>query len=511
MLHAMSDASRQFRALERGTFPPDEEGQARYYIDDPAFVTELVGIYSSMAARADFDRLLEVLRAFPDGEGAYFEARINDALRRGDREGALVVIDEATASALLSEDRRERFVALLQTMRDEMADGTTALDRLYLQLQTAFDEAPETLRPQAFFALATMSLDRENPEQARQIMERLRQLEGRNGTNWRYIQVRLMLDEQDPDYAEMRRIQEDIAGLRPGWDMAYILRALIEERYLVANPGDETTIATLIEAYRLAADSGNRNPDVWQRLVGLLEISGRVEEATNATRLAALHGIALATRTGQFPQPFARMFSQVQEEIANEDATEADRIARQMIELAEMRGDRAELIFALNLVLGNVFLDAEMFHSAIRHLSVTAKSGGNFIYPLALAVARAGDIDGGFTLLLDEIDLVPSLMPTLLPTILVMMQQVLPSEAIFERIDRLMDRIERGERLTVSGTLHPTDADYTEITLGTRYVPFRRIQSFVIRFPEGAEEIDPAALLFIAPGGTHGEEELAER
>jgi len=209
----------------------------------------------------------------------------------------------------------------------------------------------------------------------------------------------------------------------------------------------------------------------------------------------------LPTQAGQFPPPFGRMYADVQVAIDNEDATEADRIAREIIQLAEARSDNPELIFVLNLTLGRVFSEAEMFPSAIRHLSVTAQRGGISVYPLAAAVARSGDIDGGFTLLLDEIDLMPSLMTTLLPTILVLLQTVQPSEAIFERIDRLMDRIERGERLTVRGTLNESEEDQ-QIFLGTRHVPFRRIQSFVIRFPERAEDagaIDPSALWFIPP------------
>jgi hypothetical protein len=139
-----------------------------------------------------------------------------------------------------------------------------------------------------------------------------------------------------------------------------------------------------------------------------------------------------------------------------------------------------------------------MFDSAIRHLSETAQRGGTLVYPLALCVARSGDVDGGFSLLLDEIDLMPSAMPVLLPAILVLLAQVQPSEAIYERIDTLMNRIERGERLTLRGTIEPSDEDNI-VPLGTRWTEFRRIQSLVVRFPENTETLDPSAIQFFAP------------
>ena len=502
IVEAMKEATRKFRALERKTFPPDADGNERQYIEDPAFVAEMVGIYSSMAERADFDRLLDVLRTFPGGEEAYYEARINDALRRGGREEAIVIVHEATTSTQLTDARRERFVALLQNLRGEAAESGTTLSRLYDQLKTTFDESPEMLNPQSFFLLANMSLDIDNTDQARKIMERLRQIEGPDGTTWRYIQVRLMLAEKDPDYVQMRRIQEEIAGVRPTWDMSYILRALIEEKFLQTVPGDPETLEKLIESYRNATAQGNANIEIWQRFTDLLAAMGRVDEARDAFRQAALRGVVLDSRVGQFPQPYARMYSQVQEAIAKEEPTEADRIAQQCIQLATVRGERPELLFALNLTLGKVFLDAEMYESAIRHLTETARSGANYVYPLAVCVARSGDIDGGFTLLLDEIDLAPSAMPILLPAILVLLSQTRPSEAVFERIDRLMERIERGERLTIRGTLPEAAVRDHIVQLGTRRVPVRRVQSFVIRLPEqieNAEKIAPSAVLLLSP------------
>ena len=510
ILEAMNNAVRRFRALERQAFPPDAAGNVRNYIDDPAFVAELVGIYSSLAARADFDRLLAVLRGFPDGEDAYYEARVNDALRRDSRNEALEIIDEAIESPRLSNTRRDQFVGLLRNLRGGGSDTISVLDNVYNQLKTTFDESPESLRPQAFFILAEMSLDRGDMERAQRIKERLKQLEGLAGTNWRYIEVRQMLAGDDPDYNQMREIQVEIVRYRNDWDRSHILSALIEEQYLALNPGDTPTREKLVAAYRNAIRCGNMQPEVWGRLIQHLDDLGRSEDARLTLREAALRGVMLESRTGQLPQPYNRMYAQVNEAIGKEDAVEADTIARQCIRLAEIRGEKPELIFTLHLMLGKVFLDESMFDSAERHLSETARRGGTYIYPLALCVAKSGEvandpagIDSGFTLLLDEIDLMPSAMPLLLPAILVLLAQVQPSEAIFERIDALMNRIEKGERLTLKTTLEASDDDH-ELLLGTRWVGSRKIMSLMVRFPGNTENLDPSALQFISP------EELVE-
>jgi hypothetical protein len=192
------------------------------------------------------------------------------------------------------------------------------------------------------------------------------------------------------------------------------------------------------------------------------------------------------------------MYSQVQEAIDGEDAIGADAIARQCIRLAEVRNEKAELIFTLNMVLGKMFLDSQLYPSAARHFSETAKRGGTYVYPLAVSMAKAGEVDDGFALLLNEIDLVPSAMVSLLPAGLVLLDQVQPSEEVFERVDRLMNRIERGERLTLRAPIEPADEEHF-VPLGTKYTSSRKIQSLMIRFTDNAEKLDPSVLQFISP------------
>ncbi|MDR3232368.1 MAG: hypothetical protein LBT46_01640 [Planctomycetaceae bacterium] len=495
ILAAQNEAVKKFRELESKTLPPDAKGKVIRYDDDAEFVAELVGIYSGLSAIADFERLLPKLREFPNGEAAYYAARVNDCLRRDDKDGAIAVVEQANSSEKLSASQKERFVSILQSLRggNPSGDNQSALEKVYAQLKTTFDQNPESLKPQAFFMLANMALDREDYENAKIVCDRLQKVEGTGGTMWRYITVRIMLSEKVPDFGKIRQRYEEIIKERSQWDMAYVLGATIEDHFLEANPDDTDAKARLINALQLAITNGNTQPPVWGRLISLYEQGGRTDDARSLMRDAALRGVVMDAQTGQFPQPYSRMFSQIQTSIANEDVQNADTVARQCVTLAEKRHEKPELIFALNLAIGKAFFDAAVFDSAKRHLSIAARRGGAYVYPLAVCLAKAGEADKGFTLLLDEIGAMPSSMPTLLPAVLVLLSQVKPTEAVYQRIDRLMNRIEQGERLTMSGKLEKADTD-NEIPLGTK-----RVRSLSFRFPDGKVPIDPKMIRFVPP------------
>jgi len=147
-----------------------------------------------------------------------------------------------------------------------------------------------------------------------------------------------------------------------------------------------------------------------------------------------------------FPDHYRPTFSLFEEAISNGNEAEADRIAQECITLAETRNEPLNLILTLHLVLGKGFLSVEMYDSAHRYLTEVAKQcRGIYVHPLAFCMALSGDADGGFTLLMDEINRNSSVMDVLLPAILVFLEHErinLPSETMFEKIDDLMNRVE---------------------------------------------------------------------
>jgi len=148
-----------------------------------------------------------------------------------------------------------------------------------------------------------------------------------------------------------------------------------------------------------------------------------------------------------FPQHYHQTFYRFQEAISMGNEAEADRSVQECITLAETRGEHLDWILHMRRVLGIMLMDAKMYDSAKRHLTEVAKQrgGGRYVHSLAFCTALSGDIDGGFSLLVDEIDRTPSDRDVLLPAILVFLEHPrinLPSEIMFEKIDDLMNRVE---------------------------------------------------------------------
>jgi hypothetical protein len=507
ILQAQVTAMRKFRELETRELPirADKSGtpntnqpEKKVYADDLIFLIEIAGIYSSLAQLSDFDRVVQKMRELPGGEAAYFTERINDSLRRNDREGATFIIEEALANDLLTASQKQRFVILLQTIKDKEPNS---LNKIYARLKSTFDQNPDSLKPQAFFLLANMAIDRNDVAYAKILLERLKKLDVTSGAWWRYVQVRLLLTEPEPPYDLIRQLQEEVAKIRKDWDMSYLLRATIEEKYLLQNTEDSNVKTTLITAYQSAIRCGNVQPIIWNRLLSLYEETERTEEAKQLRRDAMIRAIAMDATASQFPQPYQRMYNQIEKLIFEEDSQNADNIARQCIALAEARREKSELIFSLNLALGKLFFDAGLLDSAGRHLTVVAKQGSTNVYPLAVCLAKNQLVDEGFNVILDEINRTPSSQPLLLPSLLVLLSQVRPSETVLERIDKLMLRIEKGERQILRGTITQDERD---IDLGER-----RLRAMVIRFPEMTEIPDPKNIE-VYPPIKEEEEEIIE-
>ncbi|MDR2440254.1 MAG: hypothetical protein LBE12_12920 [Planctomycetaceae bacterium] len=509
ILQAQIVAMRKFRELEKKELPAQAQKSAsqdqenvpekKVYSDDLSFLMELSGIYSFLAQLSDFDRIIQKMREMPNGEAAYFSERVNDSIRRNDREGAALIIEEALASELLTASQKQRFVILLQTLKDKEPNS---LDKVYARLKSTFDQNPDSLKPQAFFLLANMAIDREDYAYAKILLERLELLDKTSGSWWRYVRVRLLLAEPEPPYDLIRQLQEEIAKIRKDWDMSYLLRATIEEKYLLQNQEDPDVKNTLITSYQEAIRCGNVQSVVWNRLLSLYEDTGRPEDAKRLRRDAMIRAVSLDAVASQFPQPYQRMYNQVEKSISDEDTQNADNIARQCIALAEARREKDELIFSLNLALGKLFFDAGFLDSARRHLAVVAKQGSTNVYPLAVCLAKNQMVDEGFNLILDEISRTPSSQPLLLPSLLVLLSQVRPSEEVLERVDRLMLRIEKGERQVLRGTI---THDARDVDLGER-----RLGALIVRFPEITDVPDPKNIEVYAPSEEEIEEEINE-
>ena len=153
----------------------------------------------------------------------------------------------------------------------------------------------------------------------------------------------------------------------------------------------------------------------------------------------------LPASLAQLPPPYSQMGTLVWEAIAQGNEAEADRIAQVCIKLAETQDEHPDLIFALHFRLGQMLLNAEMYDSAHRYLSEFVKLGGD-VFLLARCKMISGDVDGGFSLFLNEIDRVPPHRTVLLQDMVRFFQQgYQPSEIMLRKTDDLMSRVETEE------------------------------------------------------------------
>ncbi|MDR0392328.1 MAG: hypothetical protein LBH59_10510 [Planctomycetaceae bacterium] len=503
---ATADAVKQFKQIEKIQMPPqlDKDGNQlprTTYSQHLQFMASMASIYASSLQKNEYDRILSEIRSMEGGEYTYFAERIRDATRRGDNESIVdIVTNEVQNSNKLTVTQKKRFQTLIQTKAE---NDTTLSQRVYESLKSTFSNTPEIMGPSSLFALANYEIDQDNLDIAEDLMNRIKILEGdANGTFWRYVYARIMLKRPNPPIEELRELQKVIVAKRGDWDLAYLLKAAIEEVAVGDRKPDSETERQIIEAYREAINRGNLQPIVWGRFIAMLDMTGRVDEARTFRVNARLQNIPLDAE-GIFPQPYQRMYNLVADQISKNEIKEADKTAQRCITLADNRSESKEFIASLHRKLGKLFLDNDIFDSALRHLRQIAVDGGINVYPLAVTMAKANRVDDAFTLILDEIERFPASTAALLASTLILLEQKQPSDKVFDRIDKLMNRIENGERFTLSGDEVPEDK---LINLGEK-----KIYSIVIQFANNNDIPDINSIEFFAPDEeSEDEEENAE-
>ena len=106
---------------------------------------------------------------------------------------------------------------------------------------------------------------------------RLRQLEGDSGVQWKYVKARRSLVksrfDDRPDFSTVMRLLADIEAARPDWSQLYILNGILNEQLKEPNKA--------ILAYQAAISLGSDDLKVFERLIELLYRDGRFEEAEN--------------------------------------------------------------------------------------------------------------------------------------------------------------------------------------------------------------------------------------
>ena len=136
------------------------------------------------------------------------------------------------------------------------------------------DSQPDNLRVRlGLFDLAVMAGDRDEPTR---LVEEIRKIEGDEGTNWRFAQAALLIDQvrrgYSEDLEEARELAAEISERKPNWWVGPTLNGEIAE--LAGSPTRRSTY------YLRAVELGNVQPSFARRLVGLLDQRAGVPRST---------------------------------------------------------------------------------------------------------------------------------------------------------------------------------------------------------------------------------------
>ena len=238
----------------------------------------LVLDYERLGKPADADRLLERLRSHPRSGSSF--ATVLAAVNLFEERKQYDMAEKMLASKTSSFSDEEQRNAQLKSIGLLLAQGQS--DRAKWALLELAKVASADLRPvQLLLELATEAGDLKGIEHWER---RLKDLEGPDGTHWRYYRGEKLIREAGEGeqslsinkyLEEARVLQEEIERLRPAWAPGYLLKAKLHQ---VPSIRDDNVA---IDAYEQALRLGERRPRIVEELVLALYHQNRLVEAGN--------------------------------------------------------------------------------------------------------------------------------------------------------------------------------------------------------------------------------------
>lgn len=166
---------------------------------------------------------------------------------------------------------QQRSQAQFQLVRIDLKSNNLASARQRLEELTKANPR----NPVLWEMLAELAMGEADWDQAQMVEQRLRDLQGPTGTDWRYFRAVRLLETargtNDDQVAEAERLQQEVQDLRPAWAQGYHLRGMVRQ---TQQRWDEA-----IEAYQQAVHLGHNNLRTYQQLIALLQRRNRVAEA----------------------------------------------------------------------------------------------------------------------------------------------------------------------------------------------------------------------------------------
>jgi tetratricopeptide (TPR) repeat protein len=192
------------------------------------------------------------------------------------------------AVAKLAEKRRQIRPADLPVFLDRLAAVEIRLGQPHLardHLRELVDLRPASI--QVLMSLFDVALQTADYAGARELVSRIRTIEGEEGTLWRFARASYMLDEArrgvTNDLEASRVLAAEIAARRTSWWGSFVLRAEIAEL--------EGQTERAIKNYLQAIELGNTQATLARRLVGLLHQMKQFDQIDRVVEILSDRGI----------------------------------------------------------------------------------------------------------------------------------------------------------------------------------------------------------------------------
>ncbi|HUT92892.1 MAG TPA: tetratricopeptide repeat protein [Thermoguttaceae bacterium] len=258
-------------------------GAEEEFPDSETLFQTLVLVYEGLGLSADADRAIAGVDRIAGRSVAACVLRSRLYSSRKQYEKAHEVIEKGIQT-LAPTARRDLQLAMLQLNLD-----TGELEAARRQLLELHERSPADVR--FVWQLAELALERDDLEEAARWEDKLRQLEGPDGSYWRHVRARRLLAQartaDDPRLAEVDELQAYLQRQRRTWPAGYVLDGLLCERL--------GRFGRAIAAYEKAIQFGERRISVYERLIVLLYRKQRFDEAQRY--LSQLHNHAPSSPT----------------------------------------------------------------------------------------------------------------------------------------------------------------------------------------------------------------------
>lgn len=267
-------------------------------------------------------------------------ARAQLAARRGDAAKSRELLESAERAAV-QKGETERGPWLRQLGRFLLGRGDLeGADRVFSQLTKG-----DNRNLKDWGTLFEIRLGRNLRDQLEPIVKRLEELEGPEGTMWRYGRAVQLIDTEKPEnLAKAREHLAEIRRRRPGWGRSYFLDGQLAE---VEGDGE-----TAVQMYQAAIERGESGVEVVRRLVSLLYRQRRYNEAREVlSRFRDLLRVSpdlnrLATLTlFQTTQDRDNILEQARKTLAEDSKDFRDHLLRGQILWSARHRDEAEQAF----------------------------------------------------------------------------------------------------------------------------------------------------------------------